>query len=227
MGTLYLVRHAQASLGADDYDRLSPLGHRQSERLGRHWAERARRFDEVITGELRRHAQTCDGIAQGLGQPLPARRVAGLNEYDSDALLEALQAHEPDAARLRPGDPEAYRHHFRRLRRALLGWMDGRLQPRGMPPFEAFRAGVMDALDALRTQALGRQVLVVSSGGPISVALGTLMGLTPEAMVELNMRIRNTAVTELQLTPRRLVVLGINQLAHLDRPEFTDWITYA
>lgn len=227
MGTLYLVRHAQASLGADDYDRLSPLGHRQSECLGRHWAACARRFDEVVTGELRRHAQTCDGIAQGLGQPLIARRVAGLNEYDSDALLQALQAHEPDAVRPLAGDPEAYRQHFRRLRRALLGWMDGRLQPRGLPRFETFRAGVMDTLEALRAQAQGRQVLVVSSGGPISVALGTLMGLTPEATVELNMRIRNTSVTELQLTPRRLVVLGINQLAHLDRPEFADWVTYA
>ena len=26
MGTLYLVRHGQASFGADDYDRLSDLG---------------------------------------------------------------------------------------------------------------------------------------------------------------------------------------------------------
>ncbi len=26
MGTLYLVRHGQASFGADDYDRLSGLG---------------------------------------------------------------------------------------------------------------------------------------------------------------------------------------------------------
>ncbi|NDC60964.1 MAG: histidine phosphatase family protein, partial [Betaproteobacteria bacterium] len=25
MGTLYLVRHGQASFGADDYDQLSPL----------------------------------------------------------------------------------------------------------------------------------------------------------------------------------------------------------
>ena len=29
MGILYLVRHGQASFGEADYDRLSPLGHRQ------------------------------------------------------------------------------------------------------------------------------------------------------------------------------------------------------
>ena len=67
MGTLYLVRHGQASFGAADYDRLSALGHRQAVRLGEHWKERGMRFDAVITGTLRRHGQTWDGIAEGLG----------------------------------------------------------------------------------------------------------------------------------------------------------------
>ena len=34
MGNLYLVRHGQASFGADDYDQLSDLGIRQTVRLG-------------------------------------------------------------------------------------------------------------------------------------------------------------------------------------------------
>ncbi len=33
MGTLYLVRHGQASFGADDYDVLSDMGYQQSVRL--------------------------------------------------------------------------------------------------------------------------------------------------------------------------------------------------
>ena len=40
MGTLYLVRHGQASFGADDYDNLSPLGHQQRQRLGEYFKER-------------------------------------------------------------------------------------------------------------------------------------------------------------------------------------------
>ena len=38
-GTLYLVRHGQASFGADDYDQLSDLGHKQSVRLGEYFAQ--------------------------------------------------------------------------------------------------------------------------------------------------------------------------------------------
>ena len=36
MSELYLVRHAQASFGAANYDQLSDLGHQQSRWLGDH-----------------------------------------------------------------------------------------------------------------------------------------------------------------------------------------------
>ena len=44
MGTLYLVRHGQASFGADDYDKLSDLGHRQCVRLGEYFRDKGVRF---------------------------------------------------------------------------------------------------------------------------------------------------------------------------------------
>ena len=50
-----MVRHAQASFGTDDYDRLSELGHRQSRWLGEYLAERQLTFARVVTGTLRRH----------------------------------------------------------------------------------------------------------------------------------------------------------------------------
>ena len=36
VGSIYLIRHGQASFGADDYDVLSPTGIRQAEILGDH-----------------------------------------------------------------------------------------------------------------------------------------------------------------------------------------------
>ena len=69
MGHIYLIRHGQASFGADDYDKLSPLGHQQSERLGQYLAQRSQRmgltWDAVLTGSLRRHAETWAGVAKG------------------------------------------------------------------------------------------------------------------------------------------------------------------
>ena len=65
MGNLYLVRHGQASFGADDYDQLSDLGQRQSQRLGEYFAGKGLQFEAVLTGTLKRHAQTWAGIAKG------------------------------------------------------------------------------------------------------------------------------------------------------------------
>lgn len=223
MGTLYLVRHGQASFGADDYDQLSELGRRQSEQLGRHWAERGLAFDAVITGTLRRHRQTWEAIAAGAGwqhQPLP---WPGLNEYDSHAVIRSIYT-QPLA---RPDTPELYRHHFRLLRDGLAQWMAGTVSPRGMPSYPEFVAGVTSALDHVRQQHQGQRVLIVSSGGPIATAVGHVLGLSPERTIDLNMRIRNSAVTEFQFSPKRHTLLTYNTLPHLDRPDLADWITYA
>lgn len=58
MGSIYLIRHGQASFGADDYDVLSPTGIRQAEILGRHLAELGISFDRCLAGDLRRQQHT-------------------------------------------------------------------------------------------------------------------------------------------------------------------------
>lgn len=224
MGTLYLVRHGQASFGADDYDRLSGLGHRQSLRLGEYWRERGMSFDAVITGTLKRHRETWDGIAEGLG--LSQRDVLpwpGLNEYDSAAVIATIHP-EPLA---RPDTPELYRHHFRLLRDGLAAWMQGRTAPAGMPSYLDFLAGVTTALDHVRAQHHGAKVLVVSSGGPISTAVGHVLRTPPETTIELNLRLRNTSVTEFAFTPKRHMLVTYNTLPHLDGPAWEGWVTYA
>ena len=45
MSTLALVRHAQASFFADNYDQLSPVGEQQARLLGQYWVKRQMRFD--------------------------------------------------------------------------------------------------------------------------------------------------------------------------------------
>ncbi len=222
MGTLYLVRHGQASFGAADYDQLSELGRKQSERLGQYWRERGITFDAVLTGTLRRHAQTWAGIAQGAGYANAVQALAGLNEYDSEAVIATIHPHPLQ----KPDTPELYRHHFRLLRDGLRQWMNGVVSPRGMPSYTDFLAGVTGALDQVRKNFDGH-VLIVSSGGPIATAVGHVLGTTPETTIELNMRIRNSAVSEFTFNPKRHSLLSYNTLPHLDHPDLADWVTYA
>ncbi|MCZ4316805.1 histidine phosphatase family protein [Comamonadaceae bacterium G21597-S1] len=221
MGTLYLVRHGQASFGADDYDQLSDLGRRQSVRLGQYLAQRGVRIDAAVTGTLRRQQQTWEGIREGAGIALPAQTVPGLNEYDSAAVIETVHPHPLGKA----DTPEKFRHHFRLLRDGLTQWMNGVVSPRGMPSYDAFRAGVRQALDDVRRHQDGTVVLV-SSGGPIATAVGLVLGCAPETTIELNMRIRNSAVTEFTFNPKRHVLLTYNTVPHLDDAPYRDWITY-
>lgn len=222
MGTLYLVRHGQASFGAEDYDQLSDLGHRQAVRLGEYFRHKGLVFDAVLVGTLRRHAQTWAGIAEGAGLAHTPLLWPGLNEYDAEAVVKTI--HPMPLAK--PDTPELYRNHFRLLRDGLTQWMNGVVSPHGMADYDTFRHGVVSALDHIRTQHSGN-VLIVSSGGPISTAVGHVLGTTPETTIELNLRIRNSAVTEFSISPKRLMLQTFNTLPHLNEVEHAPLITHA
>lgn len=226
MGTLYLIRHGQASFGEDNYDRLSPLGHQQAQRLGAYLRQRFDRegvhVDTVLMGSLTRHRETWEGIAQGAGWSHNAAIWPGLNEYDSHALIKAIHP----APLPKPDSPELYRQHFRLLRESLQAWMEGSTQPQGMPSYPDFVHGIEAALDHVRQHSAGHAI-IVSSGGPISTAVSRLLDASHQATIELNLRIRNTALTEFTFTPKRHMLLTYNTLPHLDGAELQDWITYA
>jgi len=221
MGRLFLVRHGQASFGADNYDQLSPLGYRQCVRLGEYFHERGFAFEGVLTGRLQRHAQSYAGIAEGMEVQQVPLIWPGLDEYDSAAVIAAIHPGPLE----KPRTPEMVRHHFRLLRDGLKAWMAGAVQPAGMPSFADFAGGVQGALDHVRSHHSG-DVLIVSSGGPISTAVGLLLGTPPETMIELNLRIRNSSVTEFSFTPKRHALVTYNTLPHLDANTFSDWVTH-
>ena len=222
MGILYLVRHGQASFGANDYDVLSSTGREQSVRLGEYFKYKGVRFDAALTGSLNRQIQTFAGICQGMDTTLDALSWPGLNEYDSEAVIASVHPHKLE----KPNAPEMYRHHFRLLKDGLAQWMAGVVSPHGMPSYTDFVAGVTSALDHVRTSYDGN-VLIVSSGGPISTAVGQVLNTSPEATIELNMGIRNSSVTEFAFTPKRHRLVTYNTLPHLDAPEYAKWVTYA
>lgn len=247
MGTLYLVRHGQASFGADNYDVLSPLGHRQSRRLGAYFKDKGVRFDAALTGTLNRQVQTLAGICEGMGLAFESSLVStasagsatgaapgmappplahllwpGLNEFDSAAVIATIHPY-PLA---KPDTPELYKHHFRLLKDGLAQWMAGVVSPQGMPSYDEFVTGITKALDHIRTQHQGH-VLLVSSGGPIATAVGHVLGTSPETTIELNLGIRNCSVTEFVFTPKRHRLVTFNTLPHLDAPDYADWVTFA
>jgi broad specificity phosphatase PhoE len=190
--------------------------------LGTYLHARGLRFEGVLRGTLARHRQSLDAIASTLPGLPAAIEWPGLNEYDGDALVRAVHAGPVAPATT----PEGYRQHFRLLREGLAQWMAGATQPQGMPSWPGFVADVGAALDHVRTQFDGN-VLLVSSGGPIATAVAHVLSAPPPAVIELNLRIRNSALTEFAFTPKRHMLVSYNTVPHLDHPDRAGWVTYA
>ncbi|MDT8408789.1 MAG: histidine phosphatase family protein [Wenzhouxiangellaceae bacterium] len=219
---LMLVRHAQGSLGTDDYDRLSALGFRQAECLGLHLDQRFA-ASPMVRGELKRHRQTADHF-----------RTAGvchidadLNEYRVDYLLEAAYANADALAMSLPGpdavaDPVAYLDTFLEMFPDVLeAWQDERIQCGINGLWRVFSARVDAAGRRLVERTRESETIVaVSSAGVISTLAAGLLGHDLAWQRRLNVTLYNASVTELHwVEPGGWQLARINCVAHLPHAE--------
>jgi broad specificity phosphatase PhoE len=231
MGVIYVVRHGQAAFGTEHYDRLTEIGFNQARLLGAHFSRRKVKFDAVYTGTLRRQIETADAILESHPELDPSAReiIPGLDEYKPEAILTAFMG-KPFETSASAGaarrDPLVIREHFRLLREALIAWAEDRTQPQDMMPFGQFQEAAVGALVQARQRHPDGHVLVVSSGGAIGAMVSQVLNAPPATAVELNLRIRNSSLTEFASTPRRHHLVSFNGLTHLEVAE-PSLITYA
>lgn len=216
--SLLLVRHGQASYGAADYDQLSERGLLQSRRLGDWLARGGHRFQAVVVGGMRRHRQTADGVAaafaaQDLALPEPVADP-GFAEFDHQAVFSAYLARDPEhpiAVASRSGLP---RDVGAMLQAALLAWARDELP--GLPEsWSDFGQRVHTAGARLEALAGDGEVLVLSSGGVISRLAQLALDVPDRRAVELNLSLRNSALSEFHPHGGRLRLGSWNALPHL------------
>lgn len=223
MGSLFLIRHGQASYGEADYDRLSSTGEEQARALGRHLA--GSRLDAVYVGPLRRQQQTI-GIAGEVAKNLPPpTTVPGLAEYPAFEMLTHLMpklvAEDPKFAELATAPtPRLLDDAFH----AVLGrWSRDEWNIDGVERVSEFVDRVRGALDgAIRAASAGARIACVTSAGPIGVAIGLVFGIAAERMVRTSVVVRNASITELRFRsqgfdwqPDQLSLVTFNMTSHL------------
>jgi broad specificity phosphatase PhoE len=216
--SLLLVRHGQASYGAADYDNLSERGWTQARRLGEWLVGGGHRFAAVVVGGMRRHQQTADGIAEAFAArdlPLPAVVADdGFAEFDHQAVFScwlARHADDPVAIASRSGHP---RDVGAMLQAALLAWSRDEL-PDLPESWSTFGARVHGAGERLQALAGGAEALVLSSGGVISRLAQIALDVPDHRAVELNLALRNSALSEFHPHAGRLRLGSWNALPHL------------
>jgi broad specificity phosphatase PhoE len=203
---IFLVRHGQASYGAADYDRLSPLGERQSRLVGARLARELPRPRLVCAGPRRRHLQTAQLLVEAAragGGDYPEPTVD--EDLDELPVRELVLAHGlgPDL--------------LQSVMAAVRSWAAGALAPPGVPTPAEFVERVEGAYRRL-LPAEGSAV-VVTSGGPIAVSLfrGGALGDVGEALSQ-GLQLANGSVTVLD---GGLVLIPCDPVAHLGAGEIT------
>jgi len=235
VGSIYLIRHGQASFGADDYDVLSPVGIRQAEVLGAHLAQLGLRFDRSLSGALRRQQHTANAVLAQLnaaGTDSPDAEVdAAFNEFDADAVIRALLPdildEEPEALHVMRNAPQ-HRAEFQRLFARLIGrWISGEHDKPDLQSWQSFVQQVQGGLDRLLAQADSKQnIAVFTSGGTITALLHLITGVPPARAFELNWQIVNTSLSCLKFRGSQVSLASFNSHVHLQLLKAPELITY-
>ena len=222
MGLVLLVRHGQASFGADDYDVLSEVGWSQGRLLGSWLAERGVTPTAVVHGDMRRQRDTALAMAEGAGwSGIEPDVDPGWDEFDHVGMVAAYPDLPPDVDLT---DPRAFQRLFEE---ATAHWTAG--EPGDFAETYAdFVARVRTAMSrATASAGPGGTVVVVSSGGPIAIACAALVD--PEADVagvarlwqRFNTVIVNSSVSRVVVGSTGSRLLTFNEHPHLEGDHLT------
>jgi broad specificity phosphatase PhoE len=224
MGTLYLVRHGQASAFDDNYDRLSTLGEQQARLLGEEWRRRRIDLHRVFSGPRVRQQRTAEIAAEAGGLPAPVL-VPELDEMGVEPLfrehLPDLFGRHPhlsalgDALLAADGD-EARARGFARLFEAVLQlWVRGEVNARGVESWLEFRARVRKALSMVRAEGRGRRIAVFTSAGPVAAAVQLALGADDDTALSMAFRVRNSSFSQFLFSGNRFSLASFNETPHL------------
>lgn len=203
MGTLLLVRHGQASFGAQDYDQLSEHGRQQAAVVGAALAAREVTPARIVTGSLRRQRDTTDLAARAAGWAAGPEVDPRWDEFSS--------AGTPGGAAVVRQRDETERTFATRFDSAIDRWFAG--EQDWAEPFKAFMDRVVSGLEAARPGS-GETHVVFTSSGAIAAVAAHLLG-EPGIWPRLNRVTVNCGVTTVVSGRRGLSLVAFNDHGHL------------
>jgi broad specificity phosphatase PhoE len=196
-----LVRHGQSTWNHEHRIQgqldppLSDEGRRQAARLGRRLAGRP--FAALYSSDLKRAAETARVVGAAVGvEPTPMAELREIYLGDWEGLrTDELAVSFPQAWASWTEEP------------------DWDLVPGGEGS-AAFEARVGAAVDSIFERHSVGDVLVVTHGGVIQIALHRVVGRPGRGIFPF--RIQNASLSVLERRNGRLVVSGVNDIGHLE-----------
>jgi broad specificity phosphatase PhoE len=231
MGRLLLIRHAQASLHDQNYDKLSAIGEEQARRLGQYWVRQKVVFDRVYTGPRLRQRDTgriVAGAYRDAGLPFPESVVIQeFDEYQGGAVLEHglprlldtnSEFRELHQAFQNSSSSDQRSVNFEKMFEMLITkWSAGEIV---LPPVESwpeFCARVdLGLSQCMSANGRGQRLAVFSSAGLIGVAMRRAFHLSPQDTLRATWTVRNCSYSEFLFSKDRFSLSTFNAFPHLD-----------
>ena len=218
MSSALLIRHGQASFGAEDYDRLSAIGEQQSRELGRWLKQTGQRPELIVVGSMQRHLRTAELCVEAAGVAAPQLILEQLDELNH---VELVARYRPDlgsfdamrAELAASVDPQrAFQQLFAA---AITRWTSGAYDAEYARSWPAFRERVLHGLRTLAAHE-ARTIWVFTSGGPIGVIAHALIGAPADDPLALSWPLVNTSLTRVALGGNRHSLISYNGWPHLE-----------
>jgi broad specificity phosphatase PhoE len=235
LGSLLMVRHGQARFLTQHYDSLSPVGRRQAALLGNYWTKLGLRFDQVYVGTHKRQHDTSEIVGgtfrrHNVSWPVPIL-LRELEEFPGDELLKQclptlLATNDKIKTRYKAfKDATTKADRFRRFQQVfeLVSemWIQGELKADDIETWYEFGQRVNIAINRMCIDALGKNIVVFTSGGVIAVTVQRALGISSQKTIELAWHLRNTSCSEFIFSEDRFTLTMLNCVSHLD--ETSTW----
>jgi len=229
MATILLLRHAQASFGTDNYDKLSVAGHRQARVAAEHLVTHLEPISAVYCGTLQRQRETAAPLLEALqahnvAPPglIPAFvQDARLDEIDHERqfsmLIRRMTGSESDALALIRDTRRSSRDYQKVLKRVFLYWQELPEEIDGLESWTAFSRRIESMLtDIVGRSSRGQNAVVVTSGGVIAGIVQQVLKMPASGCYSLYEPLRNGALTRLLHDGKRISVSSYNDSSYLE-----------
>lgn len=232
MTTIYLIRHGQASFGAESYDKLSPNGELQATLLGQYFNQILKEAPYVVAGSMQRHQQTANLSLAECFPEVEIQTDQAWNEFNHQQVFAKYEPrfNQPHLLKKEVENEQNPRAYLAKIFEGAIGrWTDGEYHHEYDESWPHFKNRIENALQNLcheLAKTKPRYAVVFTSGGVISVVAGKLLELTPNRTFALNWAITNSSITTLRLVGNEAQLLSLNEhhFIKAENPQLLTWI---
>lgn len=220
MADLLIIRHGQASFGADNYDQLSTLGQRQADLTGEFLSQSGVHFSAAFSGDLSRQRETGERILAQL-EGAPSLVIdPRLNEVQTDeqmAVMTPLLCEQDPRFATLIADMNKDSKSFQKIIETVFNyWVSPNCQVAGIQSWQDYSAGVVSAFELARASAeSGSTTAIFTSGGTIATLVGHVLGLSADRVYEFYEPVFNCSITRLIFNSRKCSLSTFNDVSHL------------